>query len=179
MPYCVSFSTALVPQLQVWHLHWGRPWATRIHMCCRRYTSCLMETLLLSLNHISFWMASTSAYSCAEILPARLLQALRVMSMSENWPCVYFMIIWSHLSPAVHCVLNTPNKAPYVLLGSVLPHLTVIWISKIKHVKTCNIFGLFWTGSLLGELVCKRLANNDRNFRQFQNYAYISLLQII
>ena len=60
--YYMSFSTALVPQLLLWHLYWRclyNLWVTCIDKCCRCYTSCLVEALLHSLKHVSIWMTST------------------------------------------------------------------------------------------------------------------------
>jgi hypothetical protein len=60
--YCLSFSTALVQQLLLWHLHWLVSVQSLsdlcIDKCCRHYTSCLVEALLHSLKHVSIWMTS-------------------------------------------------------------------------------------------------------------------------
>jgi hypothetical protein len=61
--YRASFVTALVPQLQLWHIQrlvFASPQKTCIHKrraCC---TSYLKETLLQSSKRISVWMTSTS-----------------------------------------------------------------------------------------------------------------------
>jgi hypothetical protein len=43
-----------------------RPWVTHIHKCCRCYTSCFIELLLLpSLKCISIWMMLTRTMCCS------------------------------------------------------------------------------------------------------------------
>jgi hypothetical protein len=94
------------------------PWATCIHVCHRRFTSFLKETLLQSSKHPSVWLTSPritySVYSRATV-PARLLQVPRVMSalsVSQHSSCAY--------SPAVRCVLRTPNRAVCTVVTSTL-----------------------------------------------------------
>jgi hypothetical protein len=60
--YHVSFSTDVIPQLQLWHLHWLMSIQSvgDLHsQVLRCYTSCLTETLLQSLKHINVCMMST------------------------------------------------------------------------------------------------------------------------
>ena len=62
-----SLYTALVPQLQLWHLLWLVNvflWATCIRMFRRCCTACLMETLLQSTEHFVVWVMSNKIMYC-------------------------------------------------------------------------------------------------------------------
>jgi hypothetical protein len=65
------------------------------------YNSCLTQTLLQLLKRISVWVLSSTGTSTS----TRLLQVPRISSMSPCSSCVYFTVIRSQLSAALHCCL--------------------------------------------------------------------------
>jgi len=67
------------------------------------YSSCLKQMLLQLLKRISVRVLSSPGTGTS----TRLLQVPRVSSMSL---CVYFTVIWSQLSAAVHCCLQHTQR---------------------------------------------------------------------
>jgi len=63
VPYSVSISTSLVPQLQLCHFQWlvyEESVGSRTHNCRRCYTLYLTETLLQLSEPISVWVMSAA-----------------------------------------------------------------------------------------------------------------------
>jgi len=89
----LSVSPALVPQLQLWHLHWLRPVHSErdLHVYMPRcYTSCLKEKLLLSSQQIRSFIPGDRM--CCHFPCISTNSTIVGTGGSENVVCVCFCV---------------------------------------------------------------------------------------
>lgn len=110
--YRVTFSSALVPQLQLCHLHRLCPYSQRapsIHKC-RTCTTPVSPSSYYNRRNTLPPKRRRQTYSRA-LVPARLSRSLRVSTMQQYSSCACSMITRSHLAQAVHYAFTTPSNA--------------------------------------------------------------------